>query len=133
MKLAKRAGYGLRFLVLLAREPERFWSARDLAEQEGLSETFVRQVLMRLRRAGFLETERGRRGGYKLAQPPERIKVAAVLRALEEDLVLALAGERARALYEPDKRCPTAAFWTRMERKFWEDLEEATLADLLQG
>jgi len=36
MKLTKRAGYGLRFLVLLAREPERFRSARDLAEQEGL-------------------------------------------------------------------------------------------------
>ncbi|MEN3010609.1 MAG: Rrf2 family transcriptional regulator [Candidatus Bipolaricaulaceae bacterium] len=131
MWLSRRVSCGLRLLVLIAKEPERLQSARPLAEREGLPETFVRQILLRLRKAGFLEAERGRQGGYKLARPPEKIRIAAVLRALEEDLGLYLAGKRGRGLRSPGKDDFTAPFWDRMEKKFWELLEEASLADLL--
>lgn len=68
----------------------------------------------------------GRIGGNKLAKLPERIKVSAILRALEEDFTLALAGEWAQAFHhKPDKSCPTVAFWTKMEKMFCEALEEA--------
>ncbi|WP_404987357.1 RrF2 family transcriptional regulator [Candidatus Hadarchaeum sp.] len=132
MKVNKSLDYTLRLLLLLARDPGKFQSVRDLAQQEGLPEAFVRQVLLRLRKAGFLEAQKGRVGGYKLAKPPKRIRLAVVVRALDENLFLALAGEgRRRGLSQPEKDCPTAPFWDRLERTFWEALEETTLADLL--
>ncbi|MEM1642737.1 MAG: hypothetical protein QXI85_08130 [Desulfurococcaceae archaeon] len=75
-------------------------------------------MAMAITRAVFFRNQTGLARGCKLFNPRDTSKLDAVLRALEEDLVLALAGERARTLYEPDKRCPTAAFWARMEKKF---------------
>ncbi|MCX7844937.1 MAG: Rrf2 family transcriptional regulator [Candidatus Bipolaricaulota bacterium] len=130
MWITKDIEYGLRLLVRIARDPDTFHSTRPLSAGEGIPEGRARRALLRLRKAGVLEAERGRQGGYKLAKPPEKIKIATVLRALDEDLALALAGEGRRRL-TPAEEGPTAAFWKRLEEKFWELLEEATLADLM--
>ncbi|MEM2936861.1 MAG: Rrf2 family transcriptional regulator [Candidatus Bathyarchaeia archaeon] len=70
-------------------------------------------------------------GGYRLVQPPERIRITKVVRTLE-GLFFSFAGEgRRRDLYAPEKACPTKPLWERLERKFWEALEEVPLADVL--
>ncbi len=133
MLTTKRIGYGLRLLYDLAVNAEDFQSARVLAESYKVPETFLRRILMDLRRAGFVEAQKGRIGGYKLAKKPEEIKIAQVIRALEpEGLELGFAqlGGRAGAVSLP-KSCPTWPFWNRLEEKFLRELEEATLADLI--
>ena len=45
-------------------------AARELADAERLPPDYVEQILLRLRRAGLVESVRGARGGYMLARPP---------------------------------------------------------------
>jgi len=123
--------------LLVAKTLTETWetskSAREIAETLGLPEIPVRQALVRLRRAGILQAEKGRQGGYRLAKPPEKIPLLSVLRALADgDPVLALFSERGRRgkPYTPDKRDPTAGLWERLEREFWKFFEDKTLADL---
>ena len=134
MKVSKHVAFGLRALLAIAREPEKFHSVSSLAEKEGLPETPTRQCLIRLRKAGLLSAEKGRTGGYKLARAPQEISIAHVIHALEDEIYLSLGQERGRAsFYEPPKNCPIMPFWNRMEKKFWELLETVTLADLLKN
>lgn len=134
MLTSRRICYGLRILCDLAANAEGFQSAHTLAGIYQAPETFLRRILMDLRRAGFVEAQKGRIGGYKLAQKPEAIKVGKVIQALEpEALELAYGQIRGRgAGVQPlDKDCPTWSFWNRLETRFLEELEKATLADLL--
>jgi Rrf2 family protein len=133
MKLDRRIYTGILVARELAKNPENFASAREIAEKLGLPEIPVRQALVRLRRAGILQAEKGRQGGYRLTKPPEKISLLSVLRALADgDPVLALFSERGRPgkPYTPDKTDPTAGLWERLEREFWKSMEEKTLADL---
>jgi Rrf2 family iron-sulfur cluster assembly transcriptional regulator len=133
MKIDRRIYLGLLTAKALAENWESVKSAREIAEKLGLQEIPVRQALVRLRRAGILQAEKGRQGGYRLAKPPEKIPLLSVLRALADgDPVLALFSERGRRgkPYTPDKKDPTAELWERLEREFWKFFEDKTLADL---
>ncbi|MBC7318102.1 Rrf2 family transcriptional regulator [Candidatus Bipolaricaulota bacterium] len=134
MLTSRRIVYGLRILCDLATNAEAFQSAHTLAEAYQAPETFLRRLLMDLRRAGFLKAQKGRVGGYTLAKKPEEIKVGAVIRAVEpEALELAYGQLRGRGtrIQPVEKSCPTWPFWDRLERKLLEELENATLADVL--
>ena len=133
MKIDRRIYLGLLTAKALAENWESVKSAREIAEKLGLPEIPVRQSLVRLRRAGILQAEKGRQGGYRLAKPPEQIPLLSVFRALADgDPVLALFSERGRRgkPYTPDKKDPTAELWQRLEREFWKFFEEKNLADL---
>jgi Rrf2 family protein len=133
MKIDRRIYLGLLTAKALAENWESVKSARGVAEKLGLPEIPVRQSLVRLRRAGILQAEKGRQGGYRLAKPPEKIPLLSVLRALADgDPVLAMFSERGRRgkPYTPDKKDPTAGLWQRLEREFWKSMEDKTLADL---
>jgi len=133
MKIDRRIYLGLLTAKALAENWESVKSAREIAEKLGLPEIPVRQALLRLRRAGILQAEKGRQGGYRLAKPPEKIPLLSVLRALADgDPVLALFSERGRRgkPYTPDKTDPIAGLWERLEREFWKFFEDKTLADL---
>ncbi len=133
MLTTKRIGYGLRLLHDLAINAQDFRSARVLAEAYGVPETFLRRILMDLRRTGLVEAQKGRIGGYKLAKKPEEIRIAQVILALEPgglELSYGQVGSRA-GMVSVAKTCPTRPFWSRLEEKFRQVLEEATLADLI--
>ncbi|MDH4131374.1 MAG: Rrf2 family transcriptional regulator, partial [Gemmatimonadota bacterium] len=50
-------------------------AARDISESERLPGDYVEQILLRLRRAGLVESVRGARGGYFLGRPADQISV----------------------------------------------------------
>lgn len=133
MLTSRRIAYGLRLLYDLAVNAQDFRSARVLAESYGVPETFLRRILMDLRRAGFVEAQKGRIGGYKLAKQPTEIRIAQVIRVLEPEgleLSYAQVGGRVGVVSLP-KNCPTQPFWSKLEEKLLKTLEEATLADLI--
>src|SRR4051794_21348176 len=58
-------------------------AARELADTERLPADYVEQILLRLRRAGLVESVRGAKGGYYLARDPGSISVRDVMSASE--------------------------------------------------
>ena len=58
-------------------------SARDLALAERLPADYTEQILLRLRRAGLVESTRGAHGGYRIARRPESISIRDLMNAAE--------------------------------------------------
>jgi Rrf2 family protein len=89
MNLSKRSEYALRALIDLgiARELGRpILQVSELAAKEQLPVKFLEQILTQLRVAGYVETRRGKLGGYALGKPAARIKIGAVIRLLDGPL-----------------------------------------------
>lgn len=86
MRVTTQGEYGIRCLLLLAREPDgRFVPISEMAEREDLSKEYVEQLMLRLRRARIVNSTRGIRGGYQLALKPEDISLRQILTVLEGD------------------------------------------------
>jgi Rrf2 family protein len=89
MNLSKKSEYALRALIDLgiAQELGRpMLQVAELAGKEQLPVKFLEQILTQLRLAGYVETKRGKLGGYSLAKPASRIKLGAIIRLLDGPL-----------------------------------------------
>jgi Rrf2 family protein len=85
--LTMKGKYGLKALVHLARlPPEEMALSADIAEANSISKKFLDAILADLRHAGFVFARKGRGGGYRLARPPDEIRVGHVLRVLDGPL-----------------------------------------------
>lgn len=58
-----------------------------LADAERIPANYLVQILNELRNAGLIVSKRGKQGGYALAMPPERIRLDAIVRAVESELL----------------------------------------------
>jgi len=135
MRVTTWAEYGLIVAVHLAkRAGQGPVPARELAVQERLPHDYVEQILLRLRRAGLVESVRGARGGYFLSRGTETVTVKDVMEAAEH-----VTFEVNCDLHpvdphrcSPDASCSIRPVWVMLQQKIDEVLQEVKLADLLQ-
>ena len=84
MKLTTRSEYGLLALVHLARcERDAVVRAQDIAEAQRIPQRFLEQILLVLNRAGYVKSQKGQKGGYRLAKAPREITLAEVIRLFD--------------------------------------------------
>lgn len=86
MKLTSYTNYALRSLQLAALKSPDLVRVDDVARIHNLSRPHIMKIVHELGRAGYLETVRGRGGGFRLARPPEDIVVGEVVRMTEGPL-----------------------------------------------
>lgn len=87
LKLNRIVDYGILVLTEIARR-NACVSTTELAAVYGVSATIVAKVLKKLARAGLVTSERGSRGGYRLARPPADVSLRAIVTALEGPISL---------------------------------------------
>lgn len=88
MKVSTRAWYGLMAMVELGlRERQGRVQVREISESQGIPEEYLEQLMLSLKRAGLVRSQRGVRGGYILARPASQITVREILEALEGPLL----------------------------------------------
>lgn len=89
LKLTKKADYGLISLKHLALRPGRgAASAKEIAESYRIPLPILAKVLQRLVREGFLVSEQGTNGGYRLSRDPRTITTLEVIRAIDGPIIL---------------------------------------------
>lgn len=99
MRLTVYTDYGLRLLMHVALKKGELATIQEVADAYGISRNHLMKVTYDLGRHGFLETMRGRGGGFRLARAAERICLGDVVRRMEEDLTMV-------ECFEPDtNRC----------------------------
>jgi Rrf2 family protein len=85
--LSKKAQYGLRALLALARENHQNpVLISDLAKHEGIPRKFLELILLELKNQGILQSRKGKGGGYFLGKSPQAITVGQVIRILDGPL-----------------------------------------------
>ena len=134
MRVTTWGEYGLIVSLNLAkRAGEGPVAARELSEQEKLPHDYVEQILLRLRRAGLIESVRGARGGYYLAREPQAISVKDVLEA-SEHVTFEVNCDLHRVDADrcsPEASCSIRPVWRMLEQRINELLASISLADLL--
>lgn len=90
LKLTKKADYGLIALKHLAmpRPTRESASAKEIAETYHIPLPLLAKVLQKLGKTGFLTSEQGTNGGYRLARPAQRITILEVVRAIDGPIIL---------------------------------------------
>ncbi len=84
MKVSTRVWYGLMAMVELGlRERQGRVQVREISESQGIPEEYLEQLMLALKRAGLVRSQRGVRGGYVLARSANQITVREILEALE--------------------------------------------------
>ena len=84
MKLTTRSEYGLLALIYLARHQDQgFISIETIANAQSIPPKFLEQLMLALKRAHFLRSAKGQKGGYQLAKKPNQISLAEVIRLFD--------------------------------------------------
>lgn len=85
--LTKKGKYGLKALVHLSRLPQgQLAFVGDIAATNNIPKKFLDAILGELRNAGFVQSRKGKDGGYRLAKLPSEIKIGHVVRVLDGPL-----------------------------------------------
>jgi Rrf2 family transcriptional regulator, iron-sulfur cluster assembly transcription factor len=123
------AEYALRAMAVLARSPDAPLRNRDIAARCQVPERYLAVVMREQVSAGLVRSQRGRNGGYTLAQPPEEIPVGAVLRAAGFDPTARPCGFGWDACDE-ERPCPLHPLYSELKGQVLRWSEDRTLADV---
>jgi len=104
---------------------------KDIAKEEEISEKYLSQIVIPLRRAGLISASRGVHGGYTLARSPREITAREVVEVLEGDLDLIECAREQDACNRASS-CASRGLWEGLSRKITEYLNSVNLADLLK-
>ena len=134
MRISASAEYGARILVQLARLPQgAAINAEKISATENIPRAYVDQILLRLKRAGIVESQRGVQGGHRLAKPPSEITIGGMMRAVEGSIFEDVCQKYSTG----DHRCTHTAgcdikpVWRRLTQLVEDYLDHLTLDRLL--
>ena len=134
MELNTKGRYAVTAMADLARFGDQGSLALPaIAERQQISLAYLEQLFLKLRRAGLVESARGRAGGYRLARPAAEIRVADVMAAVEEDTRMTRCGGEVSKACLPGQRCLTHGLWDALGDHIQSFLESVTLQEVIDG
>jgi Rrf2 family protein len=132
MRLSAKADYALRASVELASLGNGHVKAEAVARAQSIPLRFLEQILLDLKHAGLVASQRGAEGGYWLARPPEEIALADVIRAVEGPLAN-VRGVRPEELAYDGPASALRDVFVALRANIRAVLEDVTLADVAAG
>ena len=105
----------------------------QISKAQAIPERFLEQILLLLKRAGYLKSKKGHQGGYYLAKPPSEINVAEVIRVLEGPLApIDCVSVMAHEPCPMEETCGLRWLWKEVRDSVAEIMERTTFADLVR-
>jgi Rrf2 family protein len=132
MKLSTRSRYGTRLMLEMAQHyNEGPLQLGEIAKRQGVSVKYLEQIIIPLKKANYIESVRGSKGGHLLTKPPEEITVGEIVALLEEGTSLVECVEDTTVCERSDT-CPTRLLWKEACDAMFDRLKAVTLADLVK-
>ena len=132
MRVSAKELYGLRAMSEFARHfGEGPVPLSEVARTQGISQAYLEQIAIALRRNGLLRSTRGAQGGYYLARSPREMTAADVIRALEGSILPIQCVADSKC--EPcslENGCSARGIWEQVRDRLVETLDSISLADL---
>lgn len=136
MQVSAKVDYGVRALLVLAsayqENPEKLIKAEAIATDQTISVKFLEGILTELRHNGFVISQRGAVGGYRLSRDPAKIALADVIRVLDGPLA-AVRGMRPEQVSYVGTSEHLQSVWVAVRSALRAVLEDVTLADVVSG
>ena len=134
LKISTKGRYGLRAVIDIAQYSEiEPVSINSIAVRQGISEGYLEQLMIPLKKAGIIKSIRGAGGGYILARDTEEISVGDVLRALEGSLKpVDCAAFSQEESCEAAGGCVTKYVWQRINDSINQTVNEISLKQLVE-
>jgi Rrf2 family protein len=133
MRVSAKVDYAVRAGVELAAaaagEPVK---GERIAQAQQIPLKFLENILLELKHAGLVHSQRGAEGGYWLARPPDEISLADVIRAVEGPIAN-VRGLRPEQVEYGGAAEPLREVWIAVRASLRGVLETVTLADLAAG
>lgn len=133
MKISAKAEYAVRAALELAAAYDVDagpMKSDSISRAQEIPAKFLEAILLDLRRADLVRSQRGAVGGYRLARPPSEVTIANVIRAVDGPLAY-VRGERPEQVRYPGPATHLAEVWVALRASIRDVLETTTLADVL--
>jgi Rrf2 family protein len=133
MRLSTKGRYGLRAMLEIAlNEQQEPMAIRTIAERQDISERYLEQLLLQLKKAGLVKSIRGSQGGYILGRKSQDITVGEIIRVLEGPIApVECISELNPEECDRSSFCVTRGIWTRLRTAISDVLDSYTLWDLV--
>ena len=104
-----------------------------IAQRQQISLAYLEQLFSKLRRAGLVESARGRSGGYRLGRPAASISVAEIMAAVDEGVRMTRCHGEDTTPCVAGQRCLTHGLWDALGGQIATFLEAITLREVIEG
>ena len=132
MKVSTKSRYGIRFLIDLAEHyNEGPVQISSIAERQGLSIKYLEQIVPSLKKANFIKSMRGPKGGHMLARPPEEIRMGEVMVVLEEGMDITGCVKNPDACDRADS-CKSRDMWEMAIEAMYDKLNTLKLSEIIK-
>ena len=134
LRLTKKADYSLialKHFAICQLEKGSAVSAKEVSESCGIPLPLLSKLLQKLGRSGFLLSEQGTNGGYRLARAPGKISALEVIRAIDGPIVLANCFTE-HAVCGHSDRCTVRKPLRRIHDGILRLLDSVSIQDMLQ-
>lgn len=135
VKLSTKGRYGMRAMIDIAAHSHLgIVTMKHVAEREGISENYLEQVFLALKKGGLVKSIKGSQGGYILAEEPEDITAGMILRVLEGEM--SIIDEEAEASHQRPQELRDfirKEVWDKIDTHINNVIEEITLSELVKA
>ncbi len=134
MLVSTKGRYALRVLLELAEHStDHYMSLDAIAQTQGISEKYLESIVSILVKAGMVEGQRGRGGGYRLTRQPQEYSVGEVLRLTEGSLSPVSCLECGTPQCNRAEHCRTLPLWQKLDELICNYLDSVYISDLIDG
>lgn len=134
MKISTRGRYALRVMIDLAENLNgNFIPLKDIVARQEISQKYLEGIMTDLSKAGLLDGQHGKGGGYKLNRSPEDYTVGEILRITEGDLAPITCLEKNSDVCTRAKECKTLPMWKKLYEIINNYFDSVTLNELTDG
>lgn len=133
MMISTRGRYALRVLIDLAEhQSDSFIPMKEIAERQAISLKYIERIMPLLTKAGLVDGQHGKGGGYHLTREPKGYRVGDILRLTEKDLApVACLGCGAKPCGRKNE-CRTLPMWEKFHDMTNTYYDGITIADLMR-
>lgn len=132
MQVSTRGRYALTIMMYLAEHADKSKvSIKEISENNGISEKYLEQIVMLLKKAGYLKSQRGAQGGYQLTDSPCNYTVGMILQNTEGNMAPVQCVGKNIIPCDHINSCAPARLWKMVDDAVNSVLDHVTLQDLI--
>lgn len=134
MKISTKGRYAIRLMIDIAKHSnEGNVSLKEVSTRQNISLKYLEQIVNALTKAGFVRSQRGAQGGYKMTRSPSEYTIGDILRVTEGPMAPVDCLEDEVNQCPRAHICPTIRIWEGLYKVINNYLDSITIADLIDG